>query len=66
MFGNFLSQRGRKLFVYEGYIFNEDRKEKQTTRYRCQNRLCKGSIIINEREEILACNEQNHDPPIKS
>ena len=39
-----LSEKGKPMLPYEGYIYNLDRKTDVKMIFRCQNRDCKGVL----------------------
>ncbi|KCZ80202.1 hypothetical protein H312_02409 [Anncaliia algerae PRA339] len=43
------SQRGKELLIYEHQIYTKDYLKEGITRWRCQNRACRGSVFLMQR-----------------
>lgn len=53
-------QRGNDVLVFEGFLYNKDKQRQEGIRWRCQNRSCKGSLIITNSNLIINSVVHNH------
>jgi hypothetical protein len=60
MFEYINSQRNKPILIHEDFIYNFDSRKDMVSRWRCQNRLCRGSVYIKE-SELISKNVHNHN-----
>lgn len=55
------SQRGKNIAICDGYIYNFDKASEEITRWRCQNRCCRGAIFLDGDNLIVNTVAHNHE-----
>lgn len=54
------TQRGKRMLIHNGYFYTKHSTNKTHERYRCQERRCKGSIILDEKQFVINQTDHNH------
>lgn len=55
------TQRGKALLIHENYLYNKDYTRDGITRWRCQNRACKGAVFFDSQSVVIKTVAHLHD-----
>jgi len=54
------SQRGKDLLIHENFIYTLDHTKNSITRWRCQDRTCRGSVFFDDDNNLIRSVTHQH------